>query len=129
MVDAKEVAQAYFKRALAGDPKLADLFAPDATWWVPEGSPLGGTHCGVHEIFEMLDRAFGVYDRDTMQVDLLDVFGEGERACVRFGVESRTAKGKDWKGEYVALFQVRDGKILAVREYFDTKRVCEVVFA
>lgn len=129
MADAKEIARTYFDRAMAQDPDLGELFADDATWWVPESSPLGGTHEGKAEIFVMLEKAFGLYDLETMKVDLVEVFGEGDHACVRFEVDSRTVKGLHWKGDYVAVFEIRDDKIRSVREYFDTKRLIDVVFA
>ena len=128
MAEAKEVAKSYFERAMAGDPDLGALFAEDASWWVPESSPLGGTHRGRQAILAMLEKAFAVYDTETMKVDLLELFGEGEQACVRFEVDSRTAKGRHWKGDYVAVFHVVDDRIQSVREYFDTKRLIAVVF-
>jgi ketosteroid isomerase-like protein len=39
-----------------------------------------------------------------------------------------TVKGRHWKGDYVAIFHVVDDKITSAREYFDTKRLVEVVF-
>ena len=128
MAEAKEVARSYFDRAMAGDPDLAELFADDATWWVPESSPLGGTHRGRQAILDMLQKAFALYDTETMKVELLELFGEGEQACVRFEVDSQTAKGRHWQGDYVAIFHVVGDRITGVREYFDTKRLIAVVF-
>ena len=76
----------------------------------------------------MLEKAFGVYDTDSMKVDLLELFGEGEHACVRFEVDSLTKKGRHWRGDYVAIFHVVDDRIQAVREYFDSQRLIPVVF-
>ena len=128
MPDAKDTVRDYFDRATAGDPNLGELFADDASWWVPESSPLGGTHQGREAILSMLEKAFGLYDTDTMKVELLELFGEGENACTRFEVDSQTVKGRHWHGDYVAIFKVVDGRIQSVREYFDTKRLIEVVF-
>ena len=126
---AADVVRAYFDRAMAGDPDLGELFADDASWWVPESTPLGGTHEGRAAILAMLEKAFALYDNATMKVELLELFGEGENACTRFSVDSLTAKGRHWEGDYLALFKVVDGRITSVREYFDTKRLIEVVFA
>jgi ketosteroid isomerase-like protein len=128
MATAKEIAKDYFDRAMAGDPDLGEIFADDATWWVPESSPLGGTHRGRQDVLAMLKKAFALYEPETMKVELLELFGEGERACVRFELDSRTAKGRHWKGDYVAIFHVVDDRIQSVREYFDTKRLIAVVF-
>lgn len=128
MAEAKEVARSYFERAMAGDSRLAEMFHDDACWWVPESSPLGGEHRGPKAILEMLEQAFALYDTETMKVELHEVFGEGEHACVHFGVDSRTVKGRHWKGDYLALFHVVDDRIRGVREYFDTHRLIPVVF-
>jgi len=128
MADAKTLVKSYFDRAMAGDENLGELFADDAFWWVPESSPLGGTHQGREAILAMLERAFAVYDTSTMKVNLLELFGEGENACVRFEVDSDTANGRHWKGDYVAIFNVVDGRIRGVREYFDSARLIPVVF-
>ena len=128
MAEAKDVVREYFDRAMAGDPKLGELFAEDAFWWIPESSPLGGTHRGRGAILAMLEKAFALYDTETMKVEILELFGEGEHACTRFQVDSKTAKGRQWKGDYLALFRVVDGRIQSVREHFDTKRLIEVVF-
>jgi len=128
MADAKRIAQAYFDRAIAGDPDLGALFHDDATWWIPESSPIGGTHVGRGAILAMLDRAFALYDPRSLKVEVLELFGEGEHACARFQVDSLTAKGRPWQGDYLALFRVVDGRIRSVREYFDTQRLIPVVF-
>ena len=127
-MDAKQVVQAYFDRAMAGDPALGELFADEATWWVPETSPIGGTHTGRAAILAMLERAFALYDPATLKVEIVELFGEGERACVRFQVDTLTAKGRPWQGDYLARFHVVGGRIRDVREYFDTARLIPIVF-
>ncbi len=128
MSEAKLIVRSYFDRAMAGDPDLGELFADDAYWGVPESSPLGGIHRGREAILNMLEKAFGLYDTETMKIELLELFGEGDRACVRFELDSQTVKGRHWCGDYVAIFHVVDDKIQGVREYFDTKRLIPVVF-
>ncbi|MBK7952258.1 MAG: nuclear transport factor 2 family protein [Deltaproteobacteria bacterium] len=128
MADAKQIVQAYFDRATVGDPTFGQLFEEDATWWVPESSPLGGTHVGRRAILDMLERAFALYDPESMKVEVLELFGEGEHVCARFQVDSLTARGRHWKGDYLALFRIVDDRIRSVREYFDTKRLIPVVF-
>jgi ketosteroid isomerase-like protein len=113
---------------VAGDPELGQLFADDATWWIPESTPLGGTHIDRAAIIDMLGRAFALYDPASLKVEVVELFGEGENACVRFQVDSVTAKGRPWRGDYLAHFHVVDGRIRAVREYFDTKKLFPVLF-
>ena len=127
MGQAADVARAYFE--LAGSDELSTIMDEDITWTVPESSPLGGVHRGREAVLDMLERAFGLYDASTMQIDLPLVLGNDHSACVRFVVDAKTAKGIQWHGDYVALFEVRNGKIQSVREYFDTERNNAVVHA
>jgi hypothetical protein len=127
MEKAADVARTYFE--LAGSDELSSIMGEDVTWTIPESSPLGGVHRGREAVLDMLDRAFALYDASTMKIDLPLVLGDDRWACVRFVVEAKTAKGLQWDGDYVALFEVHDGKIQAVREYFDTERNNAVVHA
>ena len=124
----KELVRSYFARGAAGDPKLGELFADDATWWIPESSPIGGTHRGRAAILEMLGRAFALYDVATMKLELPLLVAEGSHVCALFRVDARTARGTHHACDYLALFEVERGKIRSVREFFDTHRVREVVF-
>jgi ketosteroid isomerase-like protein len=129
MGQAADVARAYFDLALSSSPELPGIMAEDISWVVPERSPLGGVHRGRDAVLQMLERAFALYDPSTLKVDLPLVFGDEQWACVRFIVDAKTAKGLDWHGDYVAVFEVRDSKIQSVREYYDTERLNEVVHA
>jgi ketosteroid isomerase-like protein len=124
----KDVVRSYFERGKAGDPKLGELFTDDVSWWIPPGSPMGGTYRGREAVLEMLRRAFALYDVPTMKLELPILFGEGPHVCVLFHVDSRTTRGTHHVCDYLALFEVERGRIRSVREFFDTQRVREVVF-
>ena len=124
----KAVVRGYFERGRAGDPKLGELFADDATWWIPPGSPMGGTYRGRAAVLEMLGRAFALYDVATMKLELPLLVAEGAHVCALFQVDSRTARGTHHVCDYLAVFEIERGKIRSVREFFDTQRVREVVF-
>ena len=125
---AEDVVRSYFERAQAGDPKLGELFTDDVSWWIPPGSPMGGTYRGREAVLEMLGRAFALYDVPTMKLELPLLFGEGPHVCVLFHVDSWTTRGTHHVCDYLALFEVERGRIRSVREFFDTHRVREVVF-
>jgi ketosteroid isomerase-like protein len=126
--ESKEVVRAYFERALAGDPNLPELLTDDVSWWVPPGSPMGGTYRGKESVLEMLGRAFALYDVPTMKIELPLLIAEGPHVCVLFRLESRTTRGTQHASDYLALFEIERGRIRSVREFFDTQRVREVVF-
>lgn len=126
---AKGVVRAWFERSFAGDPRLGELLADDALWWVQPGSPMAGSYRGREQVLALLGRAFALYDASSMRTEQRALIGDGEWVCVWLALSARTAKGRDWDSEYVFLFRVRDGLIHEVREFIDTQRVREVVFA
>jgi hypothetical protein len=76
----------------------------------------------------MHEKAFAVYDTNKMKVNLLELFGEGDSTSVRFEVDSDTTSAWHWKVDYVAIFNVVEGRIRGVRECFDSARLIQVVF-
>jgi ketosteroid isomerase-like protein len=129
MGGAEHVVRSYFDKAIGGDPGFADLFAADASWWVPPGSPMRGEYVGREAVLALLADAFGLYDASTMQVTLEDVVAGETTVAVRFSMRAKTAKGRDWSGDYEMFFEVHDGLIRSVREFADTQRLNEIVFA
>lgn len=124
----KAVVRAYFERAMAGDPGLPELFADDVSWWVPPGSPMGGTYRGRDAVLEMLGRAFALYDVPSMKLELELLVAEGRHVCALFHLEARTARGTQHASDYLAVFEIDGGRIRSVREFLDTQRVREAVF-
>jgi ketosteroid isomerase-like protein len=44
-------------------------------------------------------------------------------------VTARTVTGKAYDNSYLAVFELRDGRIAQVREYADTQHIADVMFA
>ena len=58
MGEAERVVRAYFEKAIGGDPTFAELFADDARWHVPPGSPMRGEYAGRDAVLALLGDAF-----------------------------------------------------------------------
>jgi hypothetical protein len=43
-------------------------------------------------------------------------------------VRARTIRGEDYANDYLAVFEYRDGRIAAVREYMDTGVMARLLF-
>jgi ketosteroid isomerase-like protein len=117
----KRTIERYFATMASGDPTVAQLFTEDVTWWVPESSPLGGTHAGRDKVLALMANGVHLYDASTpMQVDLREMVAEGDSVCVQLVMRARTAKGEDYENHYHFAFRLREGRISSVREYVDT---------
>jgi uncharacterized protein (TIGR02246 family) len=110
---------------------LRESFAPDATWWLRGDLPTSGTWTGPDEILD------GFLAKMTAQLDtskpltqeLKHVIADGELAVAEWTSRATTSTGEAYENDYAVVFQVRQGKIIAVREYFDTAYASRVLFS
>ena len=56
------------------------------------------------------------------------MIAEGPRVAVQLVIDARTARGEPYHNHYHFAFEVRDGRIRAVREYVDTLYVQQKLF-
>lgn len=120
----------YFEKMRTGDPGLPELLHDDVTWWVPPGSDMAGTYEGKAKVLEFMGGAVDLYSQEhPMTVTLEHVVAEGDRVCVEFVLEAKTARGLDYRNHYHFAFRIQDGRIREVREYVDTKTAHELLFA
>jgi ketosteroid isomerase-like protein len=125
----KNVVLSFFENFSAGkvDAALA-MLADTATWWVagnPEQFVLAGTKTKAQ--FTELLHGLGAAMPKGLRVTPKGLTAEGERVAVEAESYGETATGKIYNNLYHFLFEVRDGKIQAVREYLDTMHAKEVL--
>jgi ketosteroid isomerase-like protein len=117
----KALIRDYFARVGSGDPSLPELLADDVVWWIPPGSKLGGTLRGKPAVLDLMARAFALFAPDAPpRIEIEQIVAEGERVCVQFVLEARTAAGRDYRNHYHLAFELRGGRIAHVKEYVDT---------
>ena len=106
------------------------LFAEDATWTLIGDLPMSGTWHGRKAIFEdFLRLAFGRIDTTTLDLEVTDLFGEGDKVTLEWTSKAAVHGGGTYDQHCLAVFTVRDGLITAVREYFDTEHARQVLFS
>ena len=125
----KNVVLSCFENFSAGkvDAALA-MLADTATWWVagnPEKFVLAGTKTKAQ--FTELLNGIGAAMPKGLRVTPRGLTAEGDRVAVEAESYGETATGKVYNNLYHFLFEVRDGKIQAVREYLDTMHAKEVL--
>jgi ketosteroid isomerase-like protein len=117
----KALVRDYLAKMSSGDPRLPDLLADDVTWWVPQSSPLAGLHEGKQAVLALMGSGIDLYDATTpMRVEIEELVAEGDSVCVQTVIEAKTAQGAPYRNHYHFAFRVRDGQIVAVKEYVDT---------
>ncbi|MFE6765517.1 nuclear transport factor 2 family protein [Streptomyces sp. NPDC057689] len=127
----KDVVLDYMKTLVAGDMnRLRAFFDPDVTWTLAGDLPVSGTWTGPDEIFDEFVAAMTArLVPETVEIEFLDVLAEGERVLAEWRTRGLTRKGGRYDQHCLAVFTVRDGRIAAVREHFDTLHAHDVVFA
>jgi ketosteroid isomerase-like protein len=104
--------------------------ADDATWWIPGSLPVSGTYKGKKGIFEdFMGKAGGLFEPNSVSIQVRNAIAEGDLVAVEWIARGKTAKGKNYENYYHLMFEVKNDKIQAIREYVDTLYAKEVLFS
>ena len=98
------------------------LLADSVEWWVagpPEVLPFAGTWRGLDGIAEFQRRLGATMRYDTAAVREYLVSGD-QVAAIFLGTGVARQTGKAFRSDIVRLYTFRDGKIVLVRNYYDT---------
>ena len=116
--DDVEVIRRGYAAFSAGDmATLTELFGDDAVWHVPGSGPLSGAKEGRDAILsffgELMTRSGG-----TLVVTLDDVVG-GDSHTVALNRNQATRDTHTLEQNAVVVFQLRDGRVIDARQFFD----------
>jgi len=127
----KNVVLGFVEALSSGNVEAAkETLADDATWWIPGSLPVAGTYHGKKAIFEdFMGKAQGLFQPNSLSIQVRNVIGEGDNVAVEWIARGKSAKGKNYENYYHLMFEVRNGKIQAIREYVDTLYAKEVLFS
>ncbi len=120
------VRKAFFEQLVAGDMDgyLASV-ADDYTHTVTGKSAFAGTMTKA-QFTEMLQGS-GMFFPNGFKMTEKGMIAEGDRVAVEAESYAEMADGNVYNNEYHFLFEVRDGKIQAAREYMCTAHIVEVL--
>jgi uncharacterized protein len=109
-----------------------ELLAEDAEWHLPPTAEIPGLDDarvvrGRERIHAIQMRADEIYDVPTMQVEIRNLLAEGDWVVLQYLLRCRAANGRDYEQEYVFLFEIRDGRITTIWDYYDTLQVAQLV--
>lgn len=118
------VQQAYHNFKTGNIQALLDLLSNDVTWQLPEveGVAIAGkrsTRDGVTEFFATLAR-----DQDVIEFEPREFVAQGDKVIslghYRWRVKDT---GREFASDFVHVFTIREGKIVAFREHFDSAAI------
>jgi ketosteroid isomerase-like protein len=102
------------------EPIIRDIIAPDATWWV-----LGVGTLDLDTVIGQLKAMLG--SARVARTTITGTTAEGDRVAVESRGNFEFEDGRTYCNSYHHLFELRDGRVTAIREYLDL-RVTEQAF-
>jgi ketosteroid isomerase-like protein len=121
--DHRELASRFFARVSASDIAGAlDLLSDDVTWWLagkPALLPVAGVHdkAGTARILNSMVRQV----TSGFHLRVKRAIAEGDDVVLEVESHGELRNGRTYSNEHCILMTIRDGKISAVREYYDTQ--------
>jgi hypothetical protein len=111
-----------------------ELLAEDAVWHLPPSAELPGVAVdgvvrGRDAIHGIQQRAREIYDVPTMRTHIRSLLADGDQVALQYEMRCRAANGSEFRQEYVFVFEVRDGRIATIWDYYDTLELERVVLA
>jgi ketosteroid isomerase-like protein len=134
---AKETVQALYAAYAAGDAaRIRSLLHPDVIWVAPAGNAtqvalgLGdAADAGPPQGLNDLDRdaivAFMANDYPRFFADVAfeprSMIGEGDVVLTEHRMSATLPNGRPYVNDYCFVYEVADGRVMAIREYMDTR--------
>lgn len=120
----KQIVLSFLEALCRGDREAArGAFREDATWHYPPSLGGPGVHRGRDAIFDVYFATDEkLYETGTREYDIeiLGAVAEGNRVAVEMRHRGRTRDGRPYQTDYHVLYELRDGRIQEVHEYFDS---------
>lgn len=94
----------------------------DVSWHLPKSMQAygGAVFTGVAGVKKMLTENVGkFYQPETIEVDFRSMISEGDLVHMHFGMQATTPNNQSYSNDYQVLYEVKDGLIVNVWEYFD----------
>jgi ketosteroid isomerase-like protein len=111
-----------------------ELLAEDAVWHLPPSAELPGVSAdgvvrGRDAIHGIQRRAREIYDVPTMRTEVRRLLADEDWVVLQYAMRCRAANGREFAQEYAFLFEVRDGRIATIWDYYDTLHLERIVLA
>ena len=129
MPDDKKAAVQHFLAALAADELQASLsvLAEDVSWFshgmMPQG--LSGQRQGKAAVAKYLEQLSRAFVNRTRDIAIQHLYREGDVVICEAQVRGQLRNGKLYENDYGLVFDFCNGKIQAVREYFNSAIAAE----
>lgn len=121
LADNKAVVRSFYDAANRGDMDTCfALLSDDITWTNIGTTSLSGSYSGKPVLMEkLLGPLFGQL-KAGIAMDVEALIAEGDHVVALANGTAETLDGRPYNNTYCQVMQIRDGQIVAVKEYLDT---------
>jgi ketosteroid isomerase-like protein len=121
MSEANKVVAVKFLQALgAGDVATMKTILADDVVAIATGTSVGSGSRNYAEIMAVVGM-FPQISKTGLNPKILSVTAEEDRVAIEWEGNCTLVTGAQYNNQYTTVFFLRDGKIVKVKEYFDTK--------
>ena len=104
---------------------IVAAYHPDGTVWTSGNTLISGTR-NLEEIKTFAPAVLEAFP-EKLNFTIKNIIAEGEFVAVEAESDGDHASGQHYHQHYHFLFEMRDGKVLRMKEYMDTELVTEVL--
>jgi len=122
----KEIVDLFFKRVTAGKIDAAfELVDDNVSWWVPGNLPFSGTKSKTEYlvVVNQITKGFPT----GFELMATSMIAEADKVAAEVVSNGTHVNGKKYNNHYHFLIQVRDGKMINVKEYMDTLHLYQLI--
>jgi membrane protein len=122
----KQIVMSFFNAISAGRIEAAfAMVADDVTWWVPGELPVSGTK--TKDQYRTVLATNQAEFPTTITFHVQGLTAEDDRVAAEVVATGDHTNGKRYNNHCHALFTIRNGQIVAVNEYMDTKHLHDLI--
>jgi len=113
-----------------GDLKpLLDAMDDNVSWLIPGNIPgVSGLKRGKDEIVKFMG-GIGSAFPEGLQTEIRRAYVDGDTVILELNNKGKVSNGKFYDNDYCFVFELENGRIRRIREYVDTQKAKETLFA
>ena len=122
----KKIITDFFEQVSNGNMDAAFKWVDEEVkWWIPPGLPFSGTKTKAEylQIVGAIKKGFPA----GFELKVSDLIAEGNKVAAEVASKGTHVNGKSYHNKYHFLFEIENGKIIAVKEYMDTLHLYQLL--
>lgn len=122
----KQLVNSFFKLVSQGDiNKAFELVDDNVNWWVPGNLPFSGNK--TKEEYLQVVNAIKNGFPTGFKLTVTSSISEGNKVAAEVESAGTHINGKSYQNKYHFLFEIKDNKIISVKEYMDTLHLYQLL--